>query len=220
MRVCKRAKQSFSWWPAFWCVVIFWICLFLFRSFEGGYWIDGNETGLGSFLCYSWREKERDERERERKRERERGGGEEGEGESGNVLGFENSVKWGNTKLIVFTGFLVGQMMGRAVGSFFFSYGPRVVTPELIIHNFFFFFDSLCFFEWTWPSWNPWKAFREETVWFKQRKACSKVAPFLLVRLLSGLARNRHVGKIQLKWVNHTRLCWRTIDAPSTWRFR
>ena len=42
-----------------------------------------------------------------------------------------------------------------------------------------YFFDGLCFFEWTWPFWTPLKAFREEAVWFKQRKTRRKVAPFL-----------------------------------------
>ena len=35
------------------------------------------------------------------------------------------------------------------------------------------------FFEWTWPFWTPLKAFREEAVWFKQRKTRRKVTPFL-----------------------------------------
>ena len=42
-----------------------------------------------------------------------------------------------------------------------------------------YFFDGLCFFEWTWPFWTPLKAFHEEAVWFKQRKTRRKVAPFL-----------------------------------------
>ena len=41
------------------------------------------------------------------------------------------------------------------------------------------FFGSLCFFEWTSPFWNPWEAFREEAVLFKERKTGRKFAPFL-----------------------------------------
>ena len=65
-----------------------------------------------------------------------------------------------------------------------------------------YFFDSLCFFEWTWPFWNPWKTFREKNVWFKQRKTRRKVVPSLtswrhsalLVRPFSWLAKNRRQG--------------------------
>ena len=42
-----------------------------------------------------------------------------------------------------------------------------------------YFFDSLCFLEWTWPFWNPWKPFHEKNVWFKQRKTRRKVVPSL-----------------------------------------
>ena len=42
-----------------------------------------------------------------------------------------------------------------------------------------YFFDSLCFLEWTWPFWNPWKTFHEKNVWFKQRKTRRKVVPSL-----------------------------------------
>ena len=42
-----------------------------------------------------------------------------------------------------------------------------------------YFFDGLCFFEWTWPFWTPLKGFREEALWFKLRKTRRKVAPFL-----------------------------------------
>ena len=42
-----------------------------------------------------------------------------------------------------------------------------------------YFFDSLCFLEWTWPFWNPWKTFHEKNVWFKQRKTRPKVVPSL-----------------------------------------
>ena len=42
-----------------------------------------------------------------------------------------------------------------------------------------YFFDSLCFLEWTWPFWNPWKTFHEKNVWFKQRKIRRKVVPSL-----------------------------------------
>ena len=64
-----------------------------------------------------------------------------------------------------------------------------------------YFFDGLCFFEWPWPFWTPLKAFREEAVWFKQRKTRREVAPFLtpLGGPLSGLAKNRHVGKPKLR---------------------
>ena len=42
-----------------------------------------------------------------------------------------------------------------------------------------YFFDSLCFLEWTWPFWNPWKTFHEKNVWFQQRKTRRKVVPSL-----------------------------------------
>ena len=42
-----------------------------------------------------------------------------------------------------------------------------------------YFFDSLCFLEWTWPFWNPWKTFHGKNVWFKQRKTRRKVVPSL-----------------------------------------
>ena len=42
-----------------------------------------------------------------------------------------------------------------------------------------YFFDSLCFLEWTWPFWNPWKTFHEKNVWLKQRKTRRKVVPSL-----------------------------------------
>ena len=42
-----------------------------------------------------------------------------------------------------------------------------------------YFFDGLCFFEWTWPFWTPLTAFDEEAVWFKHQKPRRKVAPFL-----------------------------------------
>ena len=59
-----------------------------------------------------------------------------------------------------------------------FLEGTRVVTPESIV-NKKYFFDGLCFFEWTWPFWTPLKASGGEAVWFKQRKTRRKVAPFL-----------------------------------------
>ena len=59
-----------------------------------------------------------------------------------------------------------------------------------------YFFDSLCFLEWTWPFWNPWKTFHEKNVWFKQRKQGEKLFLLwrhsaLLVRPFSWLAKNR-----------------------------
>ena len=63
------------------------------------------------------------------------------------------------------------------------------------------FFDCLCFFEWTWPFWTPLKAFREEAVWFKQRKTRRKVAPFLTPLGAARAARSADWLKIDM-WEN------------------
>ena len=64
-----------------------------------------------------------------------------------------------------------------------------------------YFFDCLCFFEWTWPFWTPLKAFREEAVWFKQRKTRRKVAPFLTPLGAARAARSADWLKIDM-WEN------------------
>ena len=64
-----------------------------------------------------------------------------------------------------------------------------------------YFFEGLCFFEWTWPFWTPLKGFREESVWFKLRKRRRKVAPFLTPLGAARAARSADWLKID-KWEN------------------
>ena len=63
------------------------------------------------------------------------------------------------------------------------------------------FFDGLSFFDWTWPFWTPLMAFREEAVWFKQRKTRRKVAPFLTPLGATRAARSADWLKIDM-WEN------------------
>ena len=74
------------------------------------------------------------------------------------------------------------------------------MTPKSIV-NKNIFFDSLCFFEWTWPFWTPLKAFHEEIVRFKQRKTRRKVAPFLTPLGAARAARSADWLKIDM-WEN------------------
>ena len=72
---------------------------------------------------------------------------------------------------------------------------PEIDRPQK------YFFAGLCFFEWPWPFWTPLKAFREEAVWFKQRKTRRKVAPFLTPLGAARAARSVDWLKIDM-WEN------------------
>ena len=116
--------------------------------------------------------------------------------------------KWcyGHTKLIVCSGFLVGQMMGRAAGSFFFFVTAHGWWSRS--QSQFFFFLAVCVSlgelgspETLENSMKRLCGSSNEKQGEKLPLSCRHWVP--LVRLLSGLAKDLHVGKIQLKQVNH-----------------